>query len=155
MDCLGGVVCLLLLFCGQLLRICCCRVRVYSFFAVLLTFSLILTFSLLSAAGTEDRAAKLGLFLGFLLFSASTAGCAFWVLKLLKPQYFLLQNEAAMYPLHNPLNFNYARSQAALMTLAASFSSVTAVLCVLSLFDATDLQGSLPKITQTWRPCCT
>lgn len=78
----------------------------------------------------------------FLFAIAGVAGIL-WTVRLLKPKLFLLDNEAALYPTHNPLNFNLTKLQAFMLASFALFSFVTSLVCLLVLSEAVDIKGKL------------
>lgn len=86
---------------------------------------------------------KLFFFMGMFLFTALLVASVFWIFKLLKPIVFIINNEAVMYNLHNPLNFNLVKYQAAMMISASVFAFITTLLCCLVLFDVSDISGKI------------
>lgn len=81
--------------------------------------------------------------MGMFLFTALLVASVFWIFKLLKPIVFIINNEAVMYNLHNPLNFNLVKYQAAMMISASVFAFITTLLCCLVLFDVSDISGKI------------
>ena len=72
-------------------------------------------------------------------FIVGVVASLFWIFKLLRPIVFLINNEAVMYNLHNPLNFNLVKMQAAMMIAAGIFCFLTSLLCFLVLFNICQL----------------
>lgn len=85
----------------------------------------------------------MGMFIFVVCFVASLC----WIFKLLKPIVFLINNEAVMYNLHNPLNFNLVKIQSAMMITSAIFGFLTSLLSFLLLFDIAQLQGIFPLLS--------
>ncbi len=76
------------------------------FLATVGNFVLIITFSVLDDLHSEDKATHIFVFMCMSLFSMLAVATIIWGIKVVKPALFLIKNEAVLYHIHNPLNYN-------------------------------------------------
>ena len=75
------------------------------------------------------------------LFGVAGASGVLWTIRMIKPKLFLIDNEAALYHTHNPLNYNLTKLQGFLLCSFSLFSLLTALFCLLVLLEASKVQG--------------